>query len=95
MLYISHNVHQKLLQEHCLTNPENEILEVFANRDGKFLIDTREEHASDPPTQWFIAETNRGIKLKVCFIHKDGDIHIRTAYKANADEIRIYEKYGK
>ncbi|WGE69849.1 ADP-ribosyl-(dinitrogen reductase) hydrolase [Actinobacillus equuli subsp. haemolyticus] len=76
-----------------LSDPETEILEAFSNINGQFLIDSREEHLSEPPTEWFIAETNRGIKLKVCFIRKNNDIYIRTAYRPNAKEIRIYEKY--
>lgn len=93
MLKISKTTHLKLLNKHGLCDPEAEIIEAFSNMTGGTLIDTREEHQSDPPTEWFIAETNRGIKLKVCFICKDGNIHIRTAYKPNPEEIRIYEKY--
>ncbi|NBI42188.1 ADP-ribosyl-(dinitrogen reductase) hydrolase [[Haemophilus] felis] len=93
MLHISRSAHQKLLQKHGLTDPETEILEAFSNRTGAFLVDTREEHQSEPPTEWFIVETNRGILLKICFICKEDGVHIRTAYSPNAEEIRIYEKY--
>ena len=71
-----------------------EIEQCFANRTGTYLLDSREEHASDPPTQWFIAETYYGRKLKVVFIPRDDDIVIRTAYDPNADEIRIYRKFA-
>jgi len=57
-------------------------------------MDTREEHASDPPTLWFITETYWGRKLKVVFIQKGEDIHVRTAYEPNEAELRIYRKYG-
>ncbi|WGE61647.1 ADP-ribosyl-(dinitrogen reductase) hydrolase [Actinobacillus equuli] len=93
MLIISHQIYLKLIQKHGLSDPETEILEAFSNINGRFLIDTREEHLSEPPTEWFIAETNRGIKLKICFIRKNNDIYIRTAYHPSAEEIRIYEKY--
>lgn len=93
MLYISPSVYIKLQSKHGLHDPETEILEAFANMTGGTLLDMREEHQSDPPTQWFVASTNRGVLLKVCFIIKDGVIHIRTAYRANATEIRIYEKH--
>lgn len=72
----------------------DEILQCFANREGKFLLDTREEHESDPPTRWFIAETNFGRKLKIAFIARGTVVTIRTAYDPNADELRIYSKYG-
>ena len=92
---ISNHTKFKLQTKHNLADPKCAIREAFCNMDGDFLIDTREEHASDPPTEWFISETNYGVKLKVCFIEKDGVFHIRTAYTPNAEEIRIYEKYGK
>lgn len=71
-----------------------EIEQCFANRTGTYLLDQREEHASDPPTRWFIAETYYGRKLKVVFIPRDSDIVIRTAYDPNADEVRIYKKFA-
>ena len=96
-LNISAQVREKLEKKHGVT--ENEIRQCFENREGGFLEDAREEHQTDPPTQWFVAETNKRRKLKVVFIArqtKDGiRIAIRTAYPANADEIRIYEKFGK
>ena len=68
----------------------------FANRDGRFLIDDREDHASDPPTYWFIAETDYGVKLKVVFIpYPDGTIYLRTAYPPNNNELRIYKNHGQ
>lgn len=58
---------------------QEEISQCFANREGAFLRDTRERHQSDPPTQWFIGETDFGRKLKVAFIPRGGNIVIRTA----------------
>lgn len=72
----------------------DEIEECFATRTGVYLLDEREEHASDPPTRWFISETYYGRKLKVVFILKGDDVVIRSAFVPNADEIRIYAKYG-
>ncbi|MBN6074187.1 ADP-ribosyl-(dinitrogen reductase) hydrolase [Aggregatibacter actinomycetemcomitans] len=94
-IIISSQIQFKLKTKHNISDPESAIREAFCNMDGETLIDTREDHASDPPTEWFISETNFGIKLKVCFIEKDGNFYIRTAYAPNAEEIRIYEKYGK
>ncbi|RKP56037.1 ADP-ribosyl-(dinitrogen reductase) hydrolase [Pararobbsia silviterrae] len=73
---------------------QDEILECFANRVGRFLFDTREDHQSDPCTRWFIAETNFGRKLKVAFIARGRVVTIRTAYDPNDEEVRIYNKYG-
>lgn len=61
-LNISDKVKQKLAAKHNVL--VEEIEQCFCNREKGFLMDTREEHASDPPTQWFIAETDYGrIKL--------------------------------
>lgn len=74
---------------------ESEIEQCFLNRAGSFLEDTREEHLTDPPTQWFIAETDTGGRLKVVFIQKNGNTIIRTTYEPNTDEECIYNIHGK
>lgn len=88
---ISQKVAEKLATRHGVT--DEEIIECFANRTAGFLLDTRAEHKTDPDTRWFVAQTNRGRCLKVVFIPIDRNIHIRTAYEANPDEIRIYNKF--
>lgn len=61
------------------------------------LEDTREDHQTDPPTLWFVGNTNNSRRLKVVFIHfkDEGRIQIKTCYEANAEELRIYEKYRR
>lgn len=74
---------------------EDEIVQCFANRLGKLLIDTRADNLTNPPTHWFIAETDYGRQLKVCFVPMPtGEIHIKTAYDPNPTEVGIYKKYG-
>lgn len=93
MLIISTAVRQKISKK----NPpvtEEEIKQAFANREGNYLTDKREEHATNPPTLWFIAETNKGKRLKVCFIDTGTDIVIKSAYVPNDDENRIYTKFA-
>jgi hypothetical protein len=68
-----------------------EIEECFANRTTLFLRDTREEHESNPPTLWFIAETDSGRKLKVAFIPLGKDMVIRSAYNPSAADIAYYD----
>lgn len=100
-LYISAKVRKKLREKHNIN--EDEITQCFSSREKGYLEDTREDHKSDPPTLWFVSETDYGRSLKVVFILKeavdeDGAktkvVNIRTAYEANADEIRIYQKYA-
>lgn len=81
-------VKQKLAEKHGVSLEE--IQQCFANREGRLLEDTREDHKTDPPTQWFIAETDYGRRLKVVFIVKDGDILLKTAYGPNEIEEVIY-----
>lgn len=74
---------------------EDDIVQCFANRHGAFLLDTRANNLTNPPTHWFIAETDYGRPLKVCFVPMpDGEFHIKTAYAPNHEEVRIYNKYG-
>ena len=93
-LKISTHVRSKLKTKHSVN--EEEIVQCFASREKGFLLDKREQHNSNPPTQWFVAETDYGKKLKIVFISdpNNNDIHIKTAYLANAEEIRIYEKFA-
>lgn len=92
-LSFSNDVEHKLGQKHAVS--PREVLECFSNIEGEFfLIDSREDHTTDPPTLWFIAETDQGRLLKVCFVHQNGVTHIKTAYAPNAAEKRIYKKYG-
>ncbi|MCK9488471.1 MAG: DUF4258 domain-containing protein [Xanthomonadales bacterium] len=72
---------------------EVEVRQCFNNRTGRLLTDTREKHRTDPPTQWFIALTNKARLPKICFV-PDGDIDIRTAYEPNDVELEIYRRHG-
>jgi len=70
---------------------QEEILQCFANRTTLYLIDNREEHQSDPPTRWFIAETDFGRKLKIAFVPRGKEVHIRSAFDPSPEAIAYYE----
>lgn len=72
-----------------------EIIQCFANRTGTFLVDTREKNRTDPPTLWFISETDFGRKLKICFIEDVNDITIKTAYEPSDIEKDLYARKGQ
>jgi len=92
-LNISEAIAKKLSEKHSVTRDEVE--ECFYNRIKGLLEDTREQHKTNPPTMWFIAETNEGRSLKVVFIElPNGTYEIKTAYEPNEDEVRIYEKFA-
>jgi uncharacterized DUF497 family protein len=91
-LEISSKVRSKLAVKHNVS--EEEVLECFSNRDGKLLTDKREEHKTDPLSQWFIAETDKRRKLKVVFIFipEEGRTIIKSCFSPNPAEIKLYEK---
>jgi hypothetical protein len=93
-LVFSDGVVLKLKEKHGVNT--SEVCECFMNRAGRFLEDTRERHRTDPPSQWFISETDRGRRLKIVFIEKrdKGVIEIKTAYEPDEIEEHIYGKYS-
>jgi hypothetical protein len=91
-IVISPKIQEKLTTKHGVST--DEVTQCFTNRAGKFLVEPREDHATDPPTLWFISETDYGRKLKVIFVPRDGNNYLRSAFSPNENEMRIYEKYG-
>lgn len=89
-LVISPDIQDKLANKHKVQGLE--VQECFLNHEGKYLIDTRENHATDPPTLWFVGQTHRGRCLKVIFVHRDGNLYLKSAYDANDAAKRIYKK---
>ncbi len=93
-LEISNGVRRKLASKEPPVT-EAEIVECFANRLSKYLYDVREDNKTNPPTRWFVAETDYGRKLKVVFMSIGDNIVIKTAFEPNPDEIRIYNKFSQ
>lgn len=91
-ILVSEKVAEKLVEKHNVSRKEVE--ECFANRCGAELTDDREQHASDPPTRWFIARTNHCRLLKIAYVPRQGNVHIRTAYDPNETELSIYRRFG-
>jgi hypothetical protein len=94
VLYFSASVRNKLKTKHQVT--EAQVLQCFANREGQYLIDDREEHRTVPPTQWFVASTDYGLILKVMFVFDPASklIEVKSAYRATPEVQRIYKKYA-
>ncbi len=94
-LVIPGRIRQKLASKHGVN--EDDIRECFANltRQHKFLLDTREDHQTDPPTRWFISETDFGRQLKIVFmVDENKSVIIKSAFEPNDEEIRIYCRCG-
>ena len=94
-MLISPRVRDKLKRpDHNVT--EDEILECFANRELGDCQDTRAWHATNPPTRWFVSQTDRGRRLKIVYMyHESGVVEIKSAYPATDGVTRIYEKYAR
>lgn len=90
-LLMSQKIREKLHDSHGVT--EKEVEQCFANRDGPFLRDLRAKNLTSPTTQWFIADTNKGRPLKVCFIFRPDSktFELKTAYEPNANERTLYD----
>jgi uncharacterized DUF497 family protein len=92
-LIVSSSVLLKLGAKHSVT--VREVEQCFENKCGIFLEDDREDHQTDPATLWFIASTNRNRQLKVVFIFIDGNVHIKSAFEPNEEELEIYRDFGQ
>lgn len=92
-LNMSEAVTKKLSRKHHVTRAEIE--ECFLNRHKGLLEDSREQNKTNPPTRWFIAETDEGRLLKIVFMElNDASYEIKTAYEPNSIEVKLYEKYA-
>lgn len=91
-LMISSQVLSKLSTKHQISRDEVE--QCFLNREGVSLEDTREGNVTTPPTQWFLARTNKRRLLKVVYVRSGLLIDLKTCYEPSNEEIRIYTKYG-
>lgn len=86
---ISSATRKKLRDKHDVS--EKEIRQCFLNRQKCFIEEVREEHKTVPPSQWFIALTNKNRELKILFVNKNDKIHIKSAFEPNARERQIYK----
>jgi len=92
-IVISEKVRQKLMVKHLVRG--SEIRQCVQHRDGIFLTDEREDNKTDPPSLWFIAETDNARVLKIVFVFAQGKLHIKAAYQPNQVEISNYDRHAK
>lgn len=88
-IIISPEILEKLSTKHRVT--EAEVHQCFENLYGPCVEDTNEDHQTDPPTYWFLSETNKERLLKVAFVQRNGNIYVKTAYDANQTAINNYK----
>ncbi len=83
---------EKLKTRHGVS--EREVQQCFDNMDRQALLDKREKHKTNPPTQWLISRTNKNRELKIVFMQFDVDVIVKSAFEPDAEERRIYSKYA-
>lgn len=89
-IYISDETMRKLIEKHGVV--EREVHECFQNRDGPMFQDLMEDHQTDPPTMWFVAETDRGRLLAVyCVPMVQGGVRVKTAFPPGPGRAKKYE----
>jgi len=74
---------------------EEDIRHCFGNQTHEPLVDTREEHQTDPITRWIVAEAPCSRMLKVIYVPREDGVFIKSAYDATEEIQRIYYKYAK
>ena len=89
-LIIPQDIRDKLLRDDHNVN-EDEVRECCLNHDGFYLEDDNEDHVTDPVSEWFVGETDRGRLLKIIFVFRDGNLYLKSAYPANDKTQRIYK----
>jgi len=57
-------------------------------------VDNRALTKTNPPTLWFLALTNRNRYLKIVYIQKNMEVHLKTAFEPNDEELAIYRLHG-
>jgi len=87
-LVISDVIREKLASKHGVT--ETEVRQCFENREHKTLVELRTQHLTDPPSHWFVAETNRGRLLKIVFVPVDGRYYLKTAFEPSDEAVNYY-----
>lgn len=91
-VYIAETIARKIKERHNVS--EAEVMQCFRNRVGKFALDTRDQHRTDKPTLWFIAETDDKRRLKVVFVrYAKDEFVLKSAFEPNADEERLWKTY--
>ena len=92
-LVVSPQIRVKLENKHGVQ--EAEVRECFLNHEGIYATDTREDHATDPPTLWFIGQTHKGRCLKIIFVYRNENLYLKSAYDADDNSKRIYKNLSK
>lgn len=91
-LLVSDEVRKKLIEKHGVDVKFVEA--IWSTYEGILLIDDREQHRTNPPTEWFIALYPDQRPLKVVVVRDSSGTFLKTAYVANDIEQQIFKANG-
>lgn len=96
-IIISEEVEKKIGADDHGNVTVKDVHECFANHCGRYAYEHHPEHKNDEgkATPWFVAKTNHGRTLKIMFVLRGEDVHVKSAYPATENVQRIYGKYAK
>ena len=96
-IVISKDVEEKIGSESHGNICVKEVHECFANHCGGYAYEHHPEHKNDKgkATPWFVADTNHGRTLKVMFVRRGNDVHVKSVYPATENVQRIYDKFAE
>lgn len=92
MLIVSEKIKAKIGGDDHGGVTEREVRECFMSRCGRICQDGREEHRTDPPTVWFVAESHLGRWLKIVYVEDDEHIYLKSAYPATKSVQDMFER---
>lgn len=87
---ISPEIVEKLETKHGVT-PE-EVYQCFLNRHGPYFLEERPQHKTNPPSWWFVAETDVQRVLMIVFVQYPDHFAIKSAFKPDAGQDEEYEE---
>lgn len=92
---ISPKTEKKIERKHNSISLDD-IYYAFHNPLGGIFDDNRPEHKTEPPTRWFIGETEYGRKVKIAYIWPPGEKpRIKTAYEPKQPTLEYYKYINK
>lgn len=86
---ISPEIVEKLKTKHGVS--PQEVYQCFLNRHGPFFLEERPEHKTNPPSWWFVADTDTCRTLKVVFVGYSDHFAIKSAFEPEDGQDDEYE----
>ena len=96
-ILISDDVLTKIAADDHGCVSRKDVEEAFATNSAGYCYEQHQEHflGDGRPSLWFVACTNRGVRLKIMFVLDNEDVHLKSAYPATDRVTAIFERYAR